>query len=343
MTTQEEIFDCAVVGAGMSGLMAANILQRAGAGVVVLEKSASIGGRMASHLPVKGRKRSPGRRAVFDHGAQYFTVRDERFGESVRKWQEEGVVIEWSTGFATSDGSYYADGQQRFRGVPSMGAVPRHLARDLEVRTGDRVEKVVWMSGSWVIRRQGGQSLFSRSVILTAPVPQSIALIDAGNVQLPNRQYDLLAGMDYEPCLAVMLQVKEGGSIPKPGGIWFVGEPIAWMADNFTKGISPVPGAITIHAGPNFSREHWEAEDNFIVRELVDAAPDWLGFSVVSAMVSRWRFSKPFHIYPEPCLHLSEPGPLVFAGDAFAGPRVEGAALSGMAAAGAIMSELTSG
>ena len=68
---------------------------------------------------------------------------------------------------------------------------------------------------------------------------------------------------------------------------------------------------------------------NFVCWPL--AAP-WLGSVPVQTQLHRWRYSLPLRVYPERCLALREPAPLVFAGDAFGGPRVEGAALSGMAA-----------
>ena len=63
------------------------------------------------------------------------------------------------------------------------------------------------------------------------------------------------------------------------------------------------------------------------------ATEPWLVDQVEALYIHRWRFSKPLWLHPEPIYHLLDPGPLVFAGDAFAGPRVEGAALSGLAAA----------
>ena len=59
----------------------------------------------------------------------------------------------------------------------------------------------------------------------------------------------------------------------------------------------------------------------------------------MAAQLKRWRFATPQAIWPEPCWAAADgPGPLVLAGDAFAGPRVEGAALSGLAAADALLS-----
>jgi hypothetical protein len=53
--------------------------------------------------------------------------------------------------------------------------------------------------------------------------------------------------------------------------------------------------------------------------------------------VHRWRYSRPVVAHPEACLFTQEPALLAFAGDAFGTPRVEGAFLSGRAAAQALL------
>ena len=73
---------------------------------------------------------------------------------------------------------------------------------------------------------------------------------------------------------------------------------------------------------------------------VVDEAAEWLGASVTTFQIHGWRYSKPMWIDDGPCLVVHRSPDLVFAGDAFAGARVEGAALSGLAAADAILAGL---
>ena len=50
-----------------------------------------------------------------------------------------------------------------------------------------------------------------------------------------------------------------------------------------------------------------------------------------AAQLKRWRYSIPTALHPDPFLKAGDLPPLYFGGDAFGGPRIEGAALSGMA------------
>jgi renalase len=174
-------------------------------------------------------------------------------------------------------------------------------------------------------------------------VPQSLKLLAAGLASPPERIRGDLEQIRYAPCLAVLAQLPGVSLIPTPGGLWLPGEPIAWMADNQLKGVSSAEGAaVTIHAGPQFSQAHWATPEAEVTSALLAAATPWLGSMPVRTQLHRWRYSLPLRVHPERCVVLREPAPLVFAGDAFGGPRVEGAALSGLAA-GAALAEVLSG
>ncbi len=75
------------------------------------------------------------------------------------------------------------------------------------------------------------------------------------------------------------------------------------------------------------------------LKKFIDAAQPLLGANVVEFQVQGWRYSKPDVVDSARCIVLSDNTtlpPLALAGDAFAGPRFEGAVLSGWAAAAAL-------
>lgn len=321
---------CLIVGGGLSGLLAARRLQEAGVRVTVLEAAPQVGGRMATKRVAV----EPEKVATFDYGAQYFTVRSATFREWVSGWREAGVVRQWSEGFATPEASTYRDGHPRYRGHPGMEAIPRHLGQGIDVRLETPVA-AVHHSGTWSLRTAAGGRYTARGLILTPPVPQSLALLD-GDVRLPQETQQRLARIDYDPCLALLLVLDGPSQMPDPGGLWPGGTTISWIADNKQKGISEV-SCVTIHGSPEFSNEYFEADEAQIVQILLQEAQPWIGAEIVARRLVRWPYSIPVHMHDRPTLFCEQPGPLAFAGDAFAGPRVEGAALSGLAAAEAIL------
>lgn len=310
-----------IIGAGIAGLLVARELAARGAKVQVLEKSGGVGGRMST-------KRVGD--AVFDQGAQFFAVRDEQFEALVESWSLCKVVERWGPEEA-----------KRWVGRPSMTGFAKALAHSLPVKLRHKVAAVRHHDGgSWEIDVEGEGLMRAERLVLTAPVPQSLALLDAGGVILPPVQRGELDRCDYHPCLALMLTLDRPGAIPA-AGVEIKEGPIRWLADNVAKGIAQgVPAAVTVHLSRAFSAEHYAAPEPELFERVLPALRPWLGEAkVVSRALHRWRFSDPRTPHPRRCVWLPELN-LGFCGDAFGGPRVEGAAVSGLALAREIISVL---
>lgn len=307
-----------IIGAGLAGLLAGRTLTRAGWEVALLDKGRGVGGRLATRRIND---------ATFDHGAQFFTVRDPRFQAIADEWLAAGVAVEWTRGFATNDG------HPRYRGVPGMTALAKHLAAGLNINLGERATAVRVENNHWQIQMENGATFTADALVMTPPVPQSLALLDAGNFTLPADSRAALDKIAYHPCIALMAVLDQPSAIPAPGGVQINTEPILWIGDNAQKGVSPV-SALTIHAAPEFSRTHWDTPHDEIARLLLAAAQPYIGDAPITTFqVHKWRYSQPTVLHEAAFLGIPTPPPLVFAGDAFATPRVEGAALSGLAAA----------
>jgi renalase len=327
VSESRETRTCLIVGAGISGLLAANALQRAGWDVTVLDKGRGVGGRMATRRFGGG---------TFDHGAQFFTVRSDRFSDLVEGWLGAGAAAEWSRGFADADGRPNEDGYPRYRGAHGMTSIPKYLARGLDVRTCERAVSVDATAAGWEVACESGLRLEPTALLLAMPVPQALELATSGNYGLPASARQQLEAVSYGPCLAFMALLDGPADVPGPGGMQIKGEPLDWIGDNQHKGISDLP-AITIHAGPEWSRAHFEDDGAELERQLISFASDQLGTDlsslVVESSLARWRYSWVTDAHPEPFVVASEDPALLFCGDAFGQPKVEGAALSGLAAA----------
>ncbi|NDB06032.1 MAG: FAD-dependent oxidoreductase [Acidimicrobiia bacterium] len=307
-----------VVGAGLSGLMAARTLAEHDWNVTVLDKGRGVGGRMATRRITA----LDGRVAIFDHGAQFFTVRDPRFESLVNEWVRVGVVREWCRGFAGDDG------HPRYVVNNGMTALTKHLANGLDVRTSNLVFAVKpGTTTRWTVVVDDGSELDADAVVMTCPLPQSYSLTVTTGVELPNE----LLLTDYDRTIGLLAVLDAPPTIPAPGGLQNPDTVFSWIGDNVAKGISPIP-AVTFHANPEWSAQHWDDDAETGLTLLTEAAAPYLGgATIVASEYKKWRFATPKKLWPEPC-HATADDTLVFAGDAFAGPKVEGAVLSGLAA-----------
>jgi predicted NAD/FAD-dependent oxidoreductase len=315
-----DLIEHLIIGAGISGLLLGRRLHDAGRRVVVLEKGRGFGGRMATRRAGEAR---------FDHGAQYFTVRTVGFRSFVDDWLREGVVREW---FRHLPQDSSADGYPRYVGVNGMSDVAKTLARGLDVRRECKVEQLAFGREGWTVGCAGGGGFLARNLAVTAPVPQALELLGPVADQLPGGLPGRLGSVRYERGLAVMAVMDGPSGLPGFGGLKTPdADPLSWLADNQTKGVSRVP-AVTLHATDRFAEEHWDSPDEVRGPLLLAAARPFLKSGVSGFTCHRWGYTLPANPLGEPFFHLRE-ACLMLAGDGFGGPRVEGAAMSGLAAA----------
>lgn len=310
----------AVVGAGLSGLVAARRLA-AEHEVIVLDKGRSVGGRLATRRIGE---------ALLDHGAQFFTVRGDEFRSQVDDWLGRGLAHVWCHGFSAE-----GDGYPRYVGSAGMNSLAKDLAVGLECRVGQLVFTLRRQEDGWDVVIDDGTLVRADAVVLTAPVAQSWALLAQSDLNMP----DELFRQEYHRTIGLLTVLDRASAVPDPGGVQFdpadAAAPFGFVGDNQVKGVSPVP-AVTFHATQPWSLDHWDDDTKTVREVLLDRAAPFLGdATVVEAQVKKWRFAGPREPWPDP-YWIDEEHRVVVAGDLFAGPKVEGAFNSGFAAAAAL-------
>jgi len=320
--SSSQVIDTLIIGSGLAGLSAANRLTAQGLSVTVIDKGRGVGGRLAARRIGD---------AVFDHGAQFFTARSEQFKTCVNQWIKSGVAEQWYQSYPGQP-----NGHPRYRGVPTMVSVAKYLAKDQTVIQSTKALELNHDGCHWIVKLEPEESIIARSVIITSPVPQTLDLLNKGNSQLTSGIIERLQKIQYESCIAVMAVLDATSTLEDPGALAIDEGPIAWISDNHKKGASPLP-ALTIHASGEFSQANFNRDRNEVGKELIELARPLFGSAPVSDFqVHGWLYSKPTTTDDEASFLLSEDlemPPLVLAGDAFAGPRFEGAVLSGWSAA----------
>lgn len=331
-----------VVGAGLSGLIAARTLADHGVRVSVVEKSRGVGGRMAT--------RRVDDATSFDHGAQYFTARDVLFRRYVNSWSMQGLVAQWPNNCSGTesrivvlrDGVIESESQsvQRFVAVPGMNAIGKYLESGLGVRFETQIAKLTPCEAGYRLEDEQGlpQGEYDR-IVLAIPAEQAAELLRPFSSLA-----DEVAAIRMNPCWAVL------ASFDRPitqawAGAFLHDSFLSWAARNSTKPGRATPSEdVVIHANPEWTLQHLESDP-------LDVAENMLGeFWRVTGLEPRtptrlqshrWRYAIPAQACQQGCL-IDETRTLIACGDWASGSRVEGAFLSGMAAAGRILRTLTS-
>jgi predicted NAD/FAD-dependent oxidoreductase len=341
-----------VIGAGLSGLSAARALHDCGHRVVVVDKAREPGGRACTRRVVDDEADRPEFASLaFDHGAQYFTARDRRFEREVERWHRARVAQVWHGRLATFDSEgreAVEDGVMRWVGVPGMSAIPRHLARGLDLRCGQAVNALVRQPGespggggveapgttwAWRTAMADGTTMGPfDAAIVAVPAPQAAPLV-AGSAPLAAE----VANVRMYPCWAVLVAFED--RVPAPfDGAFVASSPLGWIARDRSKPQRGFAETWVLHASAAWSAAHVDDRADAAGPFLLNAFRDLVRGPLprpVHVSAHRWRWACADPPLARGALIDSERR-IAVCGDWCAGNRIEAAWLSGLEAAESI-------
>ncbi len=340
----------AVVGAGMAGVACARTLLQAGHRVTVFEKSRGFGGRMSTRRTEFG---------GFDHGAQYFTVRDKRFAQALLTAQN--VVRPWSVStvrvldeFGHVLASAPPPTEPHFVATPGMSALVHHWmqplahpelhghpsARTLTETRVTHLERDALHPEQWQLRaedNEGGQHViggFDRVVLALPHLQAHDLLLASGHTPELRRE---LTAVQVAPCWTLMVaypQAMQPG-LPHIGPQWNAARSthhrISWLARENSKPGRDRIERWTIQASPAWSARHLEDDAERVKAKLLKGFAEITGIRATPshAVVHRWRFAQTQQPLGRPFIHDQALG-IGLCGDWCLGHRVEDAFVSGL-------------
>jgi predicted NAD/FAD-dependent oxidoreductase len=283
--------DVLIIGAGVSGLLLGSHL---GDRSIILEKSRGVGGRIANRrLEDQG----------FDHGAPYL-VDDPLVRETLVEFGLDEEVQKDAHGIHL---------------LNSMTRFPKKLIGDLNIKKSTRAEVISRSNHSWRVTCDNGEIYESKTLVITAPLPQALELLDKNNLSYETE----LNTIKYLKAVMALIITRDGALPDLP-------------TSSFTHSILPMklrnlhPSGFVMRANPEDSERLFDSSDEIILKELES---NFLGsYSnkpvIEYSEVKKWRYVTPTTTLPYPFLEVQEN--LFLVGDAFHHPDIRGSILGAL-------------
>ncbi|AFZ35947.1 FAD dependent oxidoreductase [Stanieria cyanosphaera PCC 7437] len=331
MTNSTNIYDIAIVGAGLAGLTCAQHLQQQRYKVIVVDKSRGVGGRVATRRINK---------TCVDHGLSFLEIQGKQTEELIQQLTQANILKLW-------DGKIYQlDSQNNLKPTPpiksyivpqGINTIAKYLARGLEVKRQFQVTAIKSIENIWQILTESNQEIKAKAIVMAIPAPQTLPILES---QVPTKLINQLRQVQFYPCITMMAGYDSQylSDLPSWHGVKINNQTdLIWITLDSSKRDTMTQPVFVFHSTPEFAQKYLDVTDlQSAAKQLLQQAaslflpwldsPQWL-------QVHRWRYSIPSHSLSLPCLSTTQPLPLVCCGDWCNGNRVEDALISGLASA----------
>ncbi|WP_414578133.1 NAD(P)/FAD-dependent oxidoreductase [Anabaena sp. CCY 9402-a] len=329
--------DVVVIGAGMSGLICAQQLSRAGYSVVVVDKSRGLGGRLATRRLYETRA---------DHGACYLNPKGELFTSLVDLLCDRHILEVWTDTvyeFTTDTGvSAPQNRSPRYVAPAGMSAIAKFLAQDLNILLNQRVTAInPTNENHWRITLESSrEELTAKALVIAIPAPQALMLLAPLGESILNQKFlENLSLVEFYPSISVMTGYPATSQpLPDWKAISFIDDAVlGWIGLDSSKRHQSPQAVFVVQSSASFAQQHLESSDlQPIGKQMLEYAatilklpwlhtPEWM-------QVHRWRYAFPSIPWPEKVLNAESALPLICCGDWCGGNLAEGAMLSGFRA-----------
>jgi renalase len=317
----------AIIGAGISGLTAAHILQDAGYTVTLFEQEHNAGGRATT------RKREG---FIYDTGAQYIKQGAPESISFITERFRAPDLIDIAKPVWIFDGAGHIQ-----EGDPAMNAEPKwcyrnglcmlakKMAEGLDIRLETHIAHVQQTHLGWNLYAAPDQLMrsFAR-LLITIPAPEASALIQASHFTQDMRYLDTAR---YNPLISVAL-----GYRPRPASRPYYSlvntdkqHPVSWLAWEHEKSPERAPadaGLLIAQMAPQYSSEHWQVPDADLIPEVAERVKTLIDEELsypIFTNIQRWPYALPsIKADADELNAITLPLGLAFCGDAFVGGRV---------------------
>ncbi|NOT79709.1 MAG: NAD(P)-binding protein [Bacteriovoracaceae bacterium] len=298
-----------IIGAGLTGLSLAKKLVDSGeSSVLVLEKSRGLGGRMATRRTLETR---------FDHGAQFYRLKtDSKIMHQF--WLQNNDSHQW---FISPAGDHWCAKE-------GMTSLAKKIAKGLDFSLEKQIQSIVKTDECWLLTSDKGEKWEAKNVILTAPLPQALLLLDKSEINYSAE----LKKIHYTKALIGLITLKSSIEISQYGYREFNQGDFFSLADQSSKGVSNLP-ALTLTMSPAFSEKYFDETDESIVLSsmLKSFKVLYPECEVVGSELKKWRYCQSLNSYEKSFLEVQKN--FFLAGDAFGGSSLLGALRSSQALA----------
>ncbi len=307
-------YNLLIIGAGIAGLAAGQMAQRAGYSVMLIDKGRRVGGRVST-------RRIDG--FMFNHGAQYIIARTDEFTQVLAAATSAGMAGNWQLDPA----------KNAVIGAPMMRAIPSFLADGLRIEQNRRIARISRQADHIVCIDTKGDALRADQVICTAPAPQTATLLAGDFPALAATA----ASAAYAPSVTIMLGLADDRHLPAIP-LHAPQHDIGWaMRETARPHVASTRPALTIQASAEWSAAHINDTDDISIAQLIHKYQLASGCSVgdiLHAQTHRWLYAKVTNAAAPNALICQDN--LAIAGDWLGGARVEHAFTSGIRAVQAL-------